>query len=186
VERTNGIHWAYEKELAGKFNPCLILPGYSDYYSYYNDHGVSPKPVEIIKPNVNDLWVRVYNLNGQFVNTLQYKDLKNGVEDLYYKDGSNVIHLNLTKFNAGNYTVLKDNLSKHLILKMYGRPPDCVRSEYLLYFHMDWAGPDGESGTYDQPNGWYDAYNYGHNGYGPGSNYPTTTYAHLFINESGC
>jgi len=27
VERTNGIHWRYEKQLAFKFSPCLILPG---------------------------------------------------------------------------------------------------------------------------------------------------------------
>jgi len=187
VERTNGIHWRYEKQLAQKFSPCLILPGIDPANSNTNDYGVAPKPVNIMK-----LFCRCYADESEVYEipaNMIFQAYNNGTVLIGDAEGNPVFPTTVTN-DISFLNTPEESSSNYLMIV----PVDQVQpwgslldpGMYILYFHWEYASPSNDGcGTYDQPHGWYSAYQNGLVGYcEPGNNYNNTVYSTLWLQNS--
>lgn len=190
----NGVPDEVEQALVERFKPCMVLP--------YSDRGVAPEPVDIMHVNsyitgynsvgeyyykVPKLWVTFYNKLGQYVCT---RTLFRVYEELFVD--YNASWNGRITFSIGKYSNWVNETYSY-----WGKPPDPETNwawdEYFIRLHADYAGPNNGDGYYDQPDGWYDAYLNGRTvtsgttsfTWDKGSDYPATTYVHLFSVASG-
>lgn len=172
----NGFDDAFERPMAVKFCPALVLDA--------GDNHVSPEPVEIMGP----LWATMLYVptGGQYSGELITQGVVDGAHDYSqydsWEDAANVAF----GYSQGDY--------------------GCgFRNSLTMFWHWDYAGTGAAPGggndrdcttpispaDYDQPLGWHHAYANGRAAYvtptgatapalKPGDQYPTTTYCHLF------
>ncbi len=187
----NGVPDDVEQALVERFKPCIVLP--------YSDRGVAPEPVDIMHVNsyvtgynsitgnyykVPTLWVSFYNTLGQYICTRSLFRVYQQLYVDYFATCATGI-----RFTNGNYSGSTSETHSYI-----GKIPDsdCAFAQYYIRIHADYAGPDNGDGYYDQPGGWYDTYLNGHTvasgsvnfTWEKGSNYPATTYAHLFVENN--
>ena len=155
----NGFEDEHEIALAAKFCPSLVLEA--------GDNHVAPEPVEIM----GKVWG----------SALRYWDS--------WFDGEQV-----TTWTDQDYSFLDSwEDFRYATWGLKSGDFGCGTDEPICFFwHWDYAGTGGtmlhtcgqllSGASYDQPGGWYDAYQNGRPAKGllPGTDYPHTTYAHLF------
>jgi parallel beta-helix repeat protein len=160
----NGFIDAYEQELAEMFCPSLIL--------HSGDQGVSPEPVEYMFTNTWDnpcYWISSYEF-------LQPTVYGGELDPPVYIEGDD--------YSFIDSWWERDHGPRHLC------DPTCNSLGFYQWLrHFDYAGPNSNcqkisEGYYDQPAGWYDAYENGNSWARPGSYYDNTVYAHLFTHNN--